>query len=87
VDRTPPNTTIRSGPTARTRSGVATFRLASNEAGSRFQCKLDRGAWGACGATKTYRGVKRGAHTFQARAIDRAGNVDRSPARRTWRRT
>ena len=74
-----------SGPPARSRSAKAVFKFRATEAGATFQCKLDKGAWATCRSPKSYT-VKKGAHTFQARAKDAAGNVDRSPAKRSFRR-
>jgi hypothetical protein len=85
ADTRPPNTVIHGGPGRVTRSRTASFHLASTEPGSRFQCRLDRGRWRACRASVTLRRLARGRHTFRARAIDRAGNVDRTPAAKTWR--
>jgi hypothetical protein len=84
VDGTAPNARLLRGPAARTTARVATFRFSSTEAGT-FQCKLDRGAWKACGSPKTYRKLKPGRHTFQVRARDAAGNLDATPAKKTWR--
>ena len=50
-----------------------------------FQCKLDGGAWKACSSPKTYRNLKKGRHTIRVRAIDKVGNVDASPAVKTFR--
>ena len=61
------------------------FKFASSEAGVRFQCKLDRQSWRACGSTYKF-GVKRGKHTLLVRAVDRAGNTDSSPARYKFKR-
>ena len=85
ADTTPPNTMIHGGPKGTTRARQASFHLMSTEAGSKFQCKLDRGPWRACGARKSFRGLKKGPHTLLARAIDAAGNRDGTPAKRTWR--
>jgi hypothetical protein len=85
VDTVRPNTSLVAKPKARTTSRTATFRFRSTETGSTFQCKLDRGAWKACASPKTYRSLARGAHTFQVRAKDKAGNVDATPAKVTWR--
>jgi DNA-binding beta-propeller fold protein YncE len=84
VDRTPPNTRIKGGPPKATSSETARFRFVSSERGSRFECKLDKSPWVRCRSPKRYVGLKRGKHTFQVRAIDRAGNFDLSPARRNW---
>src|SRR5947208_1501855 len=84
VDATSPDTTLSGGPIAPTAATSASFGLASNEASSSFECRLDGGAWGACTSPKSYSGLASGSHTFDARAIDQAGNVDPSPASRTW---
>ena len=85
-DLVAPQTTISKAPPASTRSKSASFSFRSSETGSRFQCKLDRGAWKSCKSPATYRNVKKGRHTFLVRAIDAAGNVDATPAKKTWRR-
>jgi hypothetical protein len=83
-DKTPPETTINSGPTGTTSSTSASFTLSSSEAGSSFQCRLDSGSWEGCGSPASYGGLASGAHTFEARAIDPAGNTDPTPAVRGW---
>ena len=85
ADTKPPNTMIHGGPARVTRARRASFHLMSSEPYSKFQCRLDAGPWRACGASKTYRRLKKGVHTFRARAIDQAGNVDPTPAKKTWR--
>jgi subtilisin family serine protease len=84
-DDTPPNTTITSRPANLTQSRKATFRFTASQAGSRFQCKHMNGAWRACSSPKTYRGLGKGLHKFQVRAMDRNGNLDPTPAVDTWR--
>jgi len=84
-DTAPPNTRITRGPAGATKAQQAKFRFASTEPGSRFQCKLDKKAWKSCRSPKTYRGLQLGAHTLRVRAIDTAGNVDPSPAKKQWK--
>ncbi|MGH2716452.1 MAG: hypothetical protein ACRDM7_21715, partial [Thermoleophilaceae bacterium] len=84
ADTTPPNTTIDSGPSGTVATSSASFSFSSTETGSTFQCRLDTGAWGACTSPRAYSGLANGSHTFDVRATDGAGNVDASPATRTW---
>ncbi len=79
-----PQTRITRGPRGRQTVRAATFRFRSSEAGSTFQCRLDRGRWRPCRTPRTYRGLNLRTHRFQVRGRDRAGNVDRSPASRQW---
>jgi hypothetical protein len=83
-DTRPPNTRISHGPARRSTRHLARFRFSSTEAGSRFQCKLDRAPFRRCTSPFRHR-VKTGRHVFEVRAIDAAGNVDRTPARYVWR--
>ncbi len=83
-DTTPPQTKIRKGPKRKTASTTAKFRFTSSEKGSTFQCKLDKRPWRRCKSPKTYKGLKPGKHVFRVRAVDKAGNVDPTPARRKF---
>src|SRR5205823_1415239 len=56
----------------------------ANEGGSHFQCALDAAAYAACTSPVSYSGLAAGSHAFAVRAIDAAGNVDPTPATRTW---
>jgi len=88
VDVKPPQTKISKHPKKIVRTKKmrvkARFTFKSSETGSRFACKLDKGKWKACKSAKSYK-VKRGKHTFRVRATDKAGNVDRTPAKWVWR--
>jgi hypothetical protein len=80
TDTTPPKATITKGPKASSTSTTAKFK--SNEAGSKFQCKLDRGKFKGCKSPKTYKTLKPGKHVFQVQAIDKAGNVGKPVKRK-----
>jgi hypothetical protein len=86
VDAVAPDTTITSGPSGTVNSNSATFNFSSNEANSTFETRLDNGTWVANGTapSKTYNNLSNGSHTFDVRATDPAGNVDQSPASRSW---
>jgi large repetitive protein len=84
ADTTPPDTTIGSGPTGSVASSAASFAFGSTEAGSSYECALDGAAFGACSSPVSYTGLADGAHSFQVRATDAAGNADSSPASRSW---
>ena len=81
-DTTPPTVTITKAPKAKSASTTAKFRFKSNEAGSTFQCKLDKGKFKSCRSPKTYKKLKPGKHVFKVRATDKAGNVGKPAARK-----
>ncbi len=87
VDSRPPETTIAGGPKGKTRKRSASFAFNADEAGSRFECSLDRVPFAPCGSPQRFARLKRGAHELRVLALDAAGNEDPSPARRTWRVT
>src|SRR5919107_3771462 len=84
TDTTPPETTIASGPSGTISSGDASFTFSSSEPSSTFECRLDGAAYSACTSPKSYTNLSNGSHTFDVRATDRAGNVDATPASRTF---
>ena len=77
-DITSPRTLLRK-PTINQAKRKATFKFAASEAGSKFQCKLDKQKFKPCTSPKTYKKLKPGKHVFRVRARDRAGNVDKTP--------
>lgn len=83
-DTEPPDTSITSGPPGATNSSDASFDLASSEAGSRFECGLDGGAWTPCTSPQQVSYLGEGSHTVSVRAVDAAGNADPSPSAYTW---
>jgi hypothetical protein len=84
TDITAPDTSISAGPTGAVWSGSASFGFEASETEASFDCRLDSGAWTACASPHAVTGLAAGTHTFEARARDAAGNVDQSPAVRTW---
>jgi hypothetical protein len=83
-DTDAPRTTILSGPAATTTATSVSFGFSSSESGSSFECKLDSGSWDGCDSPKAYNSLNIGSHSFSVRATDSAGNVDASPATRSW---
>jgi hypothetical protein len=83
ADTTAPETQIGQGPSGTTASSSATFAFTS-EASATFDCRLDGASWVDCATPRAYSGLADGKHTFQVRAEDLAGNVDGSPASRSW---
>ena len=86
-DSSAPQTTIDSHPASLNDSPDAEFTFSGSDSGagvSFYQCHIDDGSWSTCASPREYTGLSDGAHTFEARAVDRAGNVDGSPASFTW---
>ena len=84
ADTTPPETTLGSEPAGTIASSAATMSFSANEAGARFECSLDAAPFDVCTSPASYSGLADGAHLFEVRAIDAAGNVDITPARANW---
>ena len=83
VDKIAPETTLApSGPSGTFPSTAAEFAFSSNQSGT-FVCTLD-GVPSACGSPRNYTGLAQGSHTFTVQARDPAGNLDPTPATRTW---
>lgn len=84
LDRTPPNTTIVTGPPPVTDLADAVFDFAASEP-STFECRLDGAAdFSACGDPETFVSLSDGAHVLAVRAVDGSGNRDSSPATWAW---
>ena len=80
----PPDTTIDSGPSGAINDSTPTFAFSASEAGSAFQCRVDSGAFAACGSPHTTAQLADGRHRLRVRARDAAGNVDPTPAVRRF---
>ncbi|HET7484923.1 MAG TPA: NosD domain-containing protein [Solirubrobacterales bacterium] len=84
-DKTPPQTKIVKGPKAKTHATTVKFKFSSSEAGSTFECKLDKQPFKPCRSPKKYKKLKPGKHVFKVWAIDKAGNVDPTPAKKKFK--
>jgi len=79
-DHGAPQTTLRGKPSKRTRDRTPSFRFGSSEAGSRFECRLDRKRFRSCRSPFTVRRLAFGPHRFQVRAVGHDGVKDPTPA-------
>lgn len=82
-DLDPPNTIITSQHGATSAFADLEVSFDSSEPGT-FQCRLDGAAYAACTSPHGLMGLADGAHTFEVRAVDEAGNVDPTPAALNW---
>ena len=84
TDTTPPETSITSGPSGTVSSSSASFGFSSSESNSTFECRLDGASWAGCSSPKSYSALTNASHTFEVRAKDGAGNLDSTPAARSF---
>lgn len=84
IDCDPPETSINGGPTGATDDQTPTFDLVSDEPNSTFECRVDGAAFAPCSTPFTTAPLSDASHTVEARATDESGNVDPSPASRTF---
>ncbi|MBJ7357681.1 ELWxxDGT repeat protein [Nocardioides sp.] len=86
-DATPPDTAITAGPGhgSTVTASAATFGFAGTPGDTaKLQCSLDRRAFADCTSPHKFIGLANGTHTVAFRAVDGAGNVDPTPATRTF---
>jgi hypothetical protein len=79
---TEPTTAITAGPRAGTNDPTPTFSL-SSQPGATFECRLS-GSYAPCSSPATTSYLDDGSHTFSVRAVDQAGEVDPTPASRSF---
>jgi endonuclease/exonuclease/phosphatase family metal-dependent hydrolase len=84
IDIRAPRTAIVARPPAVTSSHTATFGFQSDEDPGQIECRLDGSTWLPCPASLRIPRVSQGNHTLQARAVDAAGNRDRTPSVADW---
>lgn len=80
------DTSITAGPAAGSvvSTVTPTFSFTGSISGSTFQCRVDSASYGSCASPHTTGPLGDGAHTFYVRAVDSGGNVDASPASRSF---
>jgi len=69
---------------ARLRKRAVGFVFKSDQAGSTFLCRLDGKPFDLCKSPRRYVGLRPGKHVFWVRAVDPAGRVDLSPAKKKF---
>jgi hypothetical protein len=83
-DEVAPETRITGGPGRFLLDNRTTISYASSEEGSSFRCALDARSVDCGNSSVTLGRLSQRTHTFAVAARDEAGNVDRTPAARTW---
>lgn len=82
-----PHTRITFAPAAKTRSRSPVFRFtdSTGQAGTSFECKLDRKPWRSCSSPLRLKRLSRGKHTLRIEAKNGAGEVEPAPAKRKFK--
>ena len=84
ADAIPPQAAITAGPPngGLVNDATPTFKFASNQIGSTFQCHFDARPFAACSSPFTpFVALSQGTHAFYVRAIDAPGNVSATVSR------
>lgn len=89
VDTTAPETAVDSGPSGPTGDPAPALTFSATEPGATFECRLDgpgdaTGGYGPCTSPRTLGPLTDGTYTFSVRATDAVGQVDATPATRTF---
>ncbi len=80
-----PETSITKGPKKKTRKRRPKFKFTSTQAGSTFQCKLDKRRFAPCSSPFVSPKLKLGKHRLKVRAIGPTGMPDPAPAVRKFK--
>jgi hypothetical protein len=83
-DVTAPKTTFSAGPQGPTKDNSPVFQFKANDDGAKYECRVDAGAYVACGSPATTTPLPDGAHSFSVRATDPVFNVESPPATRSF---
>ena len=84
VDTVAPDSSFSDVPADPSNDTTPAFEFSANEAGSTFECRLDSGSRASCASPATLGPLADGAHTFDVRATDAAGNQETAPASHGW---
>jgi hypothetical protein len=79
VDTVAPETTLLEHPAALGNVAAVSFTFSSDDIDAVFECRVDGAEFAACTSPEEVT-VADGAHTFEVRAKDLAGNIDATPA-------
>ncbi|MDA0183794.1 putative metal-binding motif-containing protein [Solirubrobacter phytolaccae] len=82
--RTPPETTITSGPNGTTVTAPPTFAFVADEPHVTFACSVDGARPVRCASPYTTPPLPGGVHTFAVAAVDDFGHTDPTPAMATF---
>jgi subtilisin family serine protease len=80
TNRPPRVTSVKVKVNHKKRTAKATFRGTDPGHGSKglhFKCKLDKKSFKSCRSPKLYKHLRKGKHTLQVKAIDKAGHVSK----------
>ena len=88
-DTTPPDTQITKGPGTFTSNYISLFEFSGTDDQTaplemEFECSLDGGPFESCENPEEIEAFTDGEHNLRVRAVDISGNVDPTPATRTW---
>lgn len=83
-DSTAPQTTIGAGVPGASVTDLPVFTFASDDPGAGFSCRIDDAPFAPCSSPFQAPQLSPGAHRFAVRAVDALGNVDPTPATRTF---
>ena len=83
IDRTAPSAPALTVPPPPTSGPSVGVEFTTGDQSASFQCRLDGGTWASCASPQRYDNLTSGTHTFEVRAVDRAGNTSATTSR-TW---
>jgi hypothetical protein len=80
-----PDTTITKGPKKKTTKRRPKFKFTATQAGSAFQCQVDKGRFSSCASPFKPPKLSLGKHVLKVRAIGPTGLADPAPAVRKFK--